>query len=454
MTLHVIEINDIGIRVSDESGLLLRSPGIAHIENTDVVFGDKARQRLRLDPLNCYHHFWRSLSVDSFESPVGNCRHQADLVFAHLQDIAQQLSIKGDVLLSVSSLLSKEQLGVLLGLTKHCPFNVIGMVDTAVAVCAGLPAEQAFIYIDMQLHEIYLSRLDLRQGSLTRGPVHPLPSLGWLEISDSLLQYINNCFIQQNRFNPQHDAGAEQYLFDALPDHLETASVALSPREELGEEQGPEAQTISLVHNDALQQITLPSASITHKLQKVYKQIAQKVALLSEMSDARIVLAPSLQILPGLATYLREAGQLVEEVQAQALAQLCLSRAGDLLSRDAMRLVTSLKVEAPLAFDEQAAVTGEPSHLLAKHEAIPLGAHLILKSCGQHISVEALAKEHSPSKIAAVRREEGQLFIDPHSDQLHLNGKRVTKRMLLQLGDRISFGSSKESLALIKVRES
>ncbi len=45
MTLRVLELNDAGLRLSDESGVLLSSPGYALVLPRGIEFGERARAR-------------------------------------------------------------------------------------------------------------------------------------------------------------------------------------------------------------------------------------------------------------------------------------------------------------------------------------------------------------------------------------------------------------------------
>ena len=88
MTLRVLELNDAGLRLSDESGVLLSSPGYALVLPRGIEFGERARGQSLLNPLQCFNQFWHKLSLDPFARPVGHFRHNADIAFSHLQDLA------------------------------------------------------------------------------------------------------------------------------------------------------------------------------------------------------------------------------------------------------------------------------------------------------------------------------------------------------------------------------
>ena len=94
MSLHVLEFNDAGLRLSDASGILLSSPGYAYVNAKEIEFGERARKRSKVNPLSSYNQFWHKLSLDPFSKPVGNFRHNADIAFSHLQDGHSPRAIK------------------------------------------------------------------------------------------------------------------------------------------------------------------------------------------------------------------------------------------------------------------------------------------------------------------------------------------------------------------------
>ena len=58
-----IEINDFGLAVANESGVLGIEPGFARIDAGKVVTGEPARARARLQPRQTSSRFWSALSL-------------------------------------------------------------------------------------------------------------------------------------------------------------------------------------------------------------------------------------------------------------------------------------------------------------------------------------------------------------------------------------------------------
>ena len=52
MSLKIIELNDIGITVGDETSVITRSPGFALAAGNSLELGEAAEQQARLQPTN------------------------------------------------------------------------------------------------------------------------------------------------------------------------------------------------------------------------------------------------------------------------------------------------------------------------------------------------------------------------------------------------------------------
>ena len=217
MSLRVLEFNDAGLRLSDEQGIVLSSPGYALVLPKRIEFGEKALAHSRINPLNSYNQFWHKLSLDPFSRSIAHYRHNADLAFSHLQDLAETAQLEGDVLLAVPGSFSREQMGILLGLIRQGPFRAVGIVDSGLAATVDQAYEESLIHVDLQLHQVVLSKLQRSGDELRRDSVVVVPGTGWVNLTDSLIQLATNAFIQQCRFNPQHNAESEQMLLDGIP---------------------------------------------------------------------------------------------------------------------------------------------------------------------------------------------------------------------------------------------
>ncbi|MCH5374821.1 MAG: hypothetical protein JJ992_12670, partial [Planctomycetes bacterium] len=64
MTLLAAHINDAGITVVGDGGILYREPGFALLEDSQLVTGEAAFRNARLKPRYIQNAFWHSLSTD------------------------------------------------------------------------------------------------------------------------------------------------------------------------------------------------------------------------------------------------------------------------------------------------------------------------------------------------------------------------------------------------------
>ncbi len=157
MSLKVIELNDNALRVGDESGILVESPGFALAGNKQLQLGEIAKQQARLQPTNSYNKYLHELSLDPISHAVG-IRHAADIAYAHLLHLAEEGGVDADMIFAVPGNFTHQQLAILLGLAKSSPFNTIGMVDSALGAAYWAGYAESIIYAEMQLHQVVLTK--------------------------------------------------------------------------------------------------------------------------------------------------------------------------------------------------------------------------------------------------------------------------------------------------------
>ena len=305
MTLRVLELNDAGLRLSDESGVLLSSPGYALVLPRGIEFGERARGQSRLNPLQCFNQFWHKLSLDPFARPVGHFRHNADIAFSHLQDLAATAELAGDVLLAVPGSFSRQQLGILLGLLKQSPLKAVGIVDSSLAAVLEQTSQDNVIHADLHLHQVVLTRLQRQGDDVVRENVALVPGAGWVNLSDSLLQLFTSAFIQQCRFNPQHNAESEQKLLDGLPAWLLEDGELEAGNPGSAEEEARPSLLIRLEHNNTVHQARLPRSALQSRLLPSYQKVLQQILALDPLGSSTLLVSERLQALPGFVDYLR-----------------------------------------------------------------------------------------------------------------------------------------------------
>ena len=124
MSLKVIELNDNVLRVGDESGILVESPGFALVLDKQMQLGDVAKDQARIHPTSSYNKYLHELSLDPISHAIG-IRHFADIAYAHLLHLAEEGGVDAEVIFAVPGNFTRAQLAILLGLAKQSPFQPV-----------------------------------------------------------------------------------------------------------------------------------------------------------------------------------------------------------------------------------------------------------------------------------------------------------------------------------------
>jgi hypothetical protein len=464
MTGRVLELNDAGLRLSDETGVLLSSPGYALVMPRRIEFGESARSQSRLNPLHCFNQFWHRLSLDPFPRPVAHFRHNADLAYSHLQDLARTAELEGDVLLAVPGSFSRTQLGILLGLIKSSPLRAVGIVDSSLAAALARPVQDSLIHVDLQLHQVVLTRLQRQGEEIVRENVALVPGTGWVNLSDSLLQLFTQAFIAQCRFNPQHNAESEQKLLDALPFWLLQEGDSVQELGTRDEEDARPTLQIRLEHKGTVHQARLPRSSLQQRLQPFFHKIVQQIAALDPQGESSLLLSERVQTLPGLADYLlSQVGGGVRGTVSHdehTIARICREYGSALISpADTVAHVTRLRVATVGPRAQAPAVQlPQPTHLLLAHEARRLrdDLQLLVDEAGA-MQLPRPGQHPVPGLrlLGTIVREDGHFAV--HALQglqgLQINGQPLHGAHRLALGDRLLTAEGRLLCDVIRVRE-
>lgn len=468
MSLHVLEFNDAGLRLSDASGILLDSPGYAYVNAKEIEFGEDARKQSKVHPLSSFNQFWHKLSLDPFSKLVGNFRHNADIAFSHLQDIARSAQLEGDVVLAVPGSFSREQLAILLGLLKQSPMRPVGLVDAALIASIDHAENESAIHIDLQLHQVVLSKMQRVGTELKRESVILVPGAGWMNVSDSLMQLFTSAFIQQCRFNPQHNAASEQMLLDNLPQWLLEESIEDSDDDANAQESRRSLQ-IKLNHNNTVHQASLSRSALHNRLLPFFQKIVQQLAVIDPEGSSPLLVSDRMQCLPGLDAVLTSsalgAPRVVLGLSESSVAKGCLRYRDELIGApDALHFVSTIRgkqVSLPISTPSHSKAQAAPTHLLTKHHARRLTDGLLIcvfKGMSQgeqslHLLRRDLQEDFAGMQIVGeLVREDGQFILQ--TQQLLINGQGVEARQALALGDVLSGAGCNSSIELIRVQDS
>jgi len=448
MSLKVIELNDVALKVSDESGIVLQSPGFALAQDKKLLLGEAAEQKARLHPTNSYNKYWHELSLDPLSHNNG-VRHYADLAYAQLLHIAEQANVAGEVLFAVPGNFTKQQLAILLGLAKQCPFTIVGVVDSALAAAISHVADKSVVYADLQLHQIVLTRLKIANGQLLIDTVVQVPGVGSQNFMDQMMLLATNAFIQQCRFNPQHNAESEQQLYNALPLWWQQHNLSES------------SQVLELQVGDAVYTAKIPRESLAASLNGHYAKLNQQIQPLVAAGNSRLLISAGLATLPGLKTALNS--QHDQQVMVpDAIGLACLTNHAQIRSSEqGIRLVTALALDTvaphanmPKAHNKDQTET-LPTHVLYRNRAIPLDKVKLVNA----ENLNGHKSEHTlPLLVTGLSEDSGRLVVadetvyyDGGANAYFLNHESVKGRQKLHLGDCIQFSKDGDVLTLIHV---
>ena len=297
MSLQVLELNDHALVLGNAEGPQVVSPGFVLADDKDLVFGTEAQAQSRLHPNQSHSRFWQDLSLEPLAKgrlPNPRWRHLADLAHGHLNALAQQNGgEQTSTVLSVPGSFSQQQLGILVGIAKQTPLQVNGLVDSALLTAAALAVAKTSLVMQQQLHQTLFSLVELNAGQLRVVETQAVASTGSAQVLDALMHLSTDLFIEQCRFNPQHDAATEQLLYNALPQWLSSQ---------------PNGSTLQLDLNADGTAYTakLTSDSLVAALAPIRSRLLEQLAALRQRApEAELIACPTLTALPGLHDALR-----------------------------------------------------------------------------------------------------------------------------------------------------
>ncbi len=445
MSEKVIELNDRAIRVGDSSGLLLHSPGFALADDNELHLGEKAEQQARLKPTKSYNKYWHELNLDPIDHG-NNFRHYADIAFAHLQHLSEEADIDGDVILAVPGSFTREQLSILLGLTNHCDFNVAGIVDSAVAASIAAARARHVIYADIQLHQVVLTKLNIADQQLNGGSTVQIPGVGSQNFMDLMLQLATGMFIQQCRFNPQHNANSEQQLYNELPGWLVQAQEG--------------NLILELQAGTTRHTAKMPYEALVSSLNGHFKKINDQIAALATEADTQLIVSSNLAALPGFHASISPSLDMLV-LEPHVINDACLEYRDLITSNpDGMQWLKSL----PVTETSQAAATKPaghdqaPTHVLYQNRAVPVGNINIENReavNGNAMTAGAITLSISglPASLGRIEKRQDGVYIDSGELEFLLNKQSVSGERKLSVGDHLQFTDGEDELTLIQVRD-
>ena len=124
----LLDILDSELRLWHD-GRAVRSPGYALLDGDSYRYGEDARGNARRQPRNVNTRYWWQLGTRPLQPALGPARHTADLVHGHLLALHEEAGRPDELVLAVPESLHKEQLSLLLGIIRACPFDAVGIAN-------------------------------------------------------------------------------------------------------------------------------------------------------------------------------------------------------------------------------------------------------------------------------------------------------------------------------------
>lgn len=445
MSLNVIELNDRGIKVGDESGIIVQSPGFALVVDDKLEVGETAEQQARLQPTNSFNKYWHDLNLEPI-SHGNKFRHYADLAYAQLVHLAEVWEINNDVIFAVPGNFSRQQLAILLGLAQQSPFTTVGVVDSALAAAVTAAQSEHIVFADIQLHQVVLTKLAIVNDHLITEGVVQIPGVGNQNFMNLMMQIATDIFIQQCRFNPQHNAESEQQLYNELPKWL------LQDVKE-------KTLQLELKSASAMHTAKFPRATLISSLNEYYKKINEQISAIALDNNTQLLLSKALSELPGFQASLNQ-NCSVAIVEDHLVNAACYQYRDIINSSDeGIHLVTKFPVESlgPKETESDTPeATDNPTHALFLNRAISISTIEIKNNVQLNGSVPAVKVivmniENLPESLGRIDKRSNGVYLNSGEQEVFLNDKPVTGEQLLVLGDRIRFASDGEEISLIKV---
>ncbi len=211
----LLHINDNDLVLQQDSNLH-HSRGYVWFNGANLEYDSSALQRCRLHPQQINNRYWQQCDQSSIARNDAGMRHAADLVWQHLNLFHERgVSEFG---LVVPSHYQSSNLQLLLGICKASQIQATALVNKAVlALHQKISQAGEYAHIDVQMHQTVVSKVVATNGLVALGDVEVIQDVGVHLIEEALLKSLQSNFIQNDRFDPLHDAVYEQQLFDQLP---------------------------------------------------------------------------------------------------------------------------------------------------------------------------------------------------------------------------------------------
>lgn len=443
-------------RRGESSEVVAEAPGVAILEEQATLTGAEAVQRARLKPLLAQTNFWRTLSVEPLTRPSRLARTTADVAFAQAQAVLGGFKAEGEsLLLAIPAGYSREQLSLLLGVMNETGVSVAGLVDAALAACSLEPAPPRVLHLELELNQAILTILDhsggAQGGGLKRSRYEIALRHGLLGLQQTWMQLIAENFVRKTRFDPLHEAGAEQRLYDLLPGWL-------SAVEDAGR------ASLTMQFDERALEIELERSELIAAAEPHYGELLRLVQA-ARVAGMPIELRVSERVaaMPGLLERLRTLRDCAIQVLPRGAAALGALQYEAAIQRPAEALALVYQLPTPRADSAQPDMDVEstpaplrPTHVLFQGRAWRVCEQPLVVGWSVDAGRRALALPNASPGVSRTHctlvRRNGAVTIEDHSTYgSYVNDERVAGRTVLTVGDRLRLGAPGVTLELIQL---
>jgi hypothetical protein len=451
-----LELLDSGLVLAQRRGrdveIIDEAPGVAVLEEQQTITGVEARKRVRRQPLFAQSNYWRALSTAPLTRPSRLIQTTADLAFAQADALLRGRDGEG-VMLAIPAGYSREQLGLLLGVINETGVPVVGLVDAALAACSLQPVPPRILHLDLELHQALLTVLEYAGGErgLKRSRYEIALQHGLLAIQQTWMHFIAEQFVRKTRFDPLHEAGSEQRLFDQLPEWLQALA-------------SEERAVVSMDFSDRQLEVEIERSQLIAAAELHYAEL-QRLVQGARIAGLPIELRVSHRIaeLPGLLDRFRALRDCEVQVLPRGAAALgtlehesAIRRSPDALALIYQLPVASVSGPATTAEFESTPAPLRPTHVLFQGRAwriseLPLVIGWSVEHAPRALALPAASPGISRAHCTLLRRN-GAVLVEDHSTYgSFVNDERVAGCTALTVGDRLRLGSPGVTLELIQM---
>lgn len=454
MNPFVIELTDRAVAFARGGQVLGSSPAVVFDGTTAVPAGSGAWQALRSQPTVTSSRHLESVLMHA-DAPD----RAFELVCADLEwRLRAHRPAEGEpVWVAAPAMADPRGLGTALGALRRLSLPVGGFIDAATAIVAALSPERSAIVVELSLHRIGATAVDVGAGTARRRRSIVGQPLGLIELYQALLELTGSTMVKRTRFDPLHDGATEQYLFDLIPELMEKAAsgstrvtlargadtfeVELS-RDQLALAAQPlSREVVRLVHElrPAGTPVMLVLPGVLLKVPGMREEMEQFVGCdLAGCDDGFAAAAISAGDYPGAAAsspipLLRRAALRGRRPAPQTLERM-----------STFAHLGSLKANGP-----------SPTHLLLEGRAVAVGQgpFVIGRAPALTLALPGGVAGVSRRHCTFVRDGEELVLLDHSTFGTFVNGERIAERVRVYAGDRVRLGEPGIELALIAVGE-